>query len=224
MMRLALFCLLFVGCSIPVASPDFQPLAAAVLAVQNDFPAPGPSPSGRCENCNGTGKVGDGTVFVKCAVCDGKGTLSEPAEAQPTPDCACADCKCDPCECKTKELSNDEVLQIYIENKAAIDVIWGNEETTPTLREAVIIWLANKPAPPSLAPAPPVVTLPAPAALPQKRYILGNGRVVLGPAYDDPGYREWYDAVVVPAQQQASQCGPGGCGVSVPRGFFGRWR
>jgi len=32
------------------------------------------APSGDvCDNCNGTGKVGDGTVFVECAACDGTG-------------------------------------------------------------------------------------------------------------------------------------------------------
>ena len=31
-------------------------------------------PSGDiCDNCNGTGKVGDGRVFVECAACDGTG-------------------------------------------------------------------------------------------------------------------------------------------------------
>lgn len=36
-------------------------------------PSPTPSPGGVCENCNGRGKVGDGTVMVTCAVCDGTG-------------------------------------------------------------------------------------------------------------------------------------------------------
>ena len=29
--------------------------------------------SDTCENCNGTGKLGDGVVSVKCPVCDGTG-------------------------------------------------------------------------------------------------------------------------------------------------------
>lgn len=36
-------------------------------------PQPGPQPGGICENCNGRGKVGDGTVMVTCAVCNGTG-------------------------------------------------------------------------------------------------------------------------------------------------------
>lgn len=38
-------------------------------------PAPAPSPSGTCDNCNGTGRLGDGTVSVDCPLCvDGKVT------------------------------------------------------------------------------------------------------------------------------------------------------
>lgn len=36
-------------------------------------PAPKPTPSGECDNCNGTGRLGDGTVSVDCPLCvDGK--------------------------------------------------------------------------------------------------------------------------------------------------------
>jgi DnaJ-class molecular chaperone len=35
---------------------------------------PTPTPdAGECENCNGTGKVGDGRIVIKCSVCDGTG-------------------------------------------------------------------------------------------------------------------------------------------------------
>ena len=35
--------------------------------------APELPPSDTCENCGGTGKLGDGTVSVECPVCDGTG-------------------------------------------------------------------------------------------------------------------------------------------------------
>jgi len=36
-----------------------------------------PSPSGKCETCNGTGRVGDGRVFTECLDCGGDGIVSE---------------------------------------------------------------------------------------------------------------------------------------------------
>lgn len=51
--------------------------ALAVLALRKPpqpTPAPAPVPiSEKCENCNGTGKLGDGTVGVDCPVCNGTG-------------------------------------------------------------------------------------------------------------------------------------------------------
>lgn len=45
----------------------------AYVTVSNRI-GPAPEPVGdTCENCNGTGKVGDGRVFVKCPECDGTG-------------------------------------------------------------------------------------------------------------------------------------------------------
>lgn len=41
---------------------------------------------GRCDNCSGTGKVGDGRVMVDCPVCGGDGVIDpgeEPVEHQP---------------------------------------------------------------------------------------------------------------------------------------------
>lgn len=46
---------------------------------------PTPAPSGKCENCGGTGKVGDGTVFVPCAVCDGDGYTGFSLDLPPFP-------------------------------------------------------------------------------------------------------------------------------------------
>jgi len=82
MIRLALIVALVVlsGCS--PASPgrdrDAKALACGVLAVMPAGVAPSPSPRPsptptKCENCNGTGRVGDGRVFVPCPVCGGDG-------------------------------------------------------------------------------------------------------------------------------------------------------
>ena len=42
-----------------------------------------PDQGDTCEECNGTGKLGDGTVFVKCGACNGTGR--KPAAAFDTP-------------------------------------------------------------------------------------------------------------------------------------------
>lgn len=36
-------------------------------------PVPPPAPSGVCDNCDGRGYVGDGTIRVKCQPCNGTG-------------------------------------------------------------------------------------------------------------------------------------------------------
>ncbi len=77
--------ILVVGCDVaPVNNRDAKAVACGVLAtVSLDAPpmpppAPAPSPTPtpgptKCDNCNGTGKVGDGRVFVPCPVCGGDG-------------------------------------------------------------------------------------------------------------------------------------------------------
>ena len=65
-----------VGCS--TESPqNLQPMVAVygcytmmLTPVSPDGPGPG-----KCENCSGTGKVGDGRVMVDCPVCGGDGTI-----------------------------------------------------------------------------------------------------------------------------------------------------
>jgi hypothetical protein len=87
MIRLCLIAILFAGCSTPPADSDFRPLAAATIAtspVGGVAPAPMPTPSGKCANCNGTGKLGDGTVGVPCPVCKGKGVTAT-IEDEPIP-------------------------------------------------------------------------------------------------------------------------------------------
>lgn len=71
------FILLFVGCH-SAAKPivDYKPTAAAILILDGTAPAPTPTPSGKCSNCNGTGKLGDGTVVLPCPVCGGDGIVA----------------------------------------------------------------------------------------------------------------------------------------------------
>lgn len=75
-----------------------EPLAAGIIALYagspspspTPTPTPNPSPSDVCENCHGTGKVGDGTISVTCAVCNGTGKKTVPTT---TSDCADGSCR-----------------------------------------------------------------------------------------------------------------------------------
>lgn len=72
--------LLLAGCDAPGSSQDFRPLSAAVLAVHSQGVSPSPAPKpvvpgGKCDACNGTGRVGDGRVSVPCQKCGGDGKL-----------------------------------------------------------------------------------------------------------------------------------------------------
>lgn len=75
--------LLAVGCT-PTSKPldlDYEKAHAAVtlaaftsnLISDEDPIEPDTPVSDVCENCDGTGKLGDGRVFVDCPVCDGTG-------------------------------------------------------------------------------------------------------------------------------------------------------
>lgn len=73
------------GCNVvPTAPVDYTPIIACELglaasgAESGPAPAPSPKPGDTCPNCKGTGKVGDGTVFVTCAACDGTGKVPQP--------------------------------------------------------------------------------------------------------------------------------------------------
>lgn len=90
----SLFCVAVVAFGLnlsPVAhAGPYEQLANTVLASYRTSPAPtpptpAPAPAGVCENCNGTGKLGDGTVFVICPVCKGTGKTpaKDAAEAPP---------------------------------------------------------------------------------------------------------------------------------------------
>ncbi len=79
---IALHVAIFVqGCGSATADRNYKAEAAAVLAAEIELggkspaPVPTPTPSGKCSNCNGTGRLGDGTINVKCPVCDGTGEV-----------------------------------------------------------------------------------------------------------------------------------------------------
>lgn len=106
------------GCALEaIASPqreDFTAKWAAIAAAQEVSgpvtPAPSPVKPGVCPNCNGRGKVGDGTVMVTCAVCGGDGRVgNSPGLLDSSngskiskcsnPDCRCANCDGVKCAC-----------------------------------------------------------------------------------------------------------------------------
>jgi hypothetical protein len=79
----------------PVADAVFE--LALVTATAESAPAPDPNPNPKpsvCPDCNGTGQVGDGTIFAKCLRCDGTGRI--PQRPAPASDAAC---RCEPCLC-----------------------------------------------------------------------------------------------------------------------------
>jgi hypothetical protein len=73
----AISLLLLTGCT-----PDVPPLGTYAPAISVALglaaqpgpgpapkPEPGPKPGSKCENCDGTGRLGDGRVSVDCPVC-----------------------------------------------------------------------------------------------------------------------------------------------------------
>lgn len=79
-----MFALVAAGCvaSIPNdcgISADLATEAARMMLVLRKGAPPAPSPSGKCENCTGTGKVrsGDGIEVFDCPVCGGTGIAVE---------------------------------------------------------------------------------------------------------------------------------------------------
>ncbi len=65
--------ILILGCTPKPVAEDFLPVQAVAVGIAeatNEQPAPAPTPKpGKCENCNGTGRLGDGTVSVDCPEC-----------------------------------------------------------------------------------------------------------------------------------------------------------
>lgn len=88
MNRYSLILILLVGCTAPAPEPiDFVPAISVAVGVaeatKGATPAPAPTPTkGTCDNCGGSGKVGDGTIFVPCAVCGGDGKIEAVAPAE----------------------------------------------------------------------------------------------------------------------------------------------
>lgn len=66
------------GCAVKLAPGDCSITAdlaceTACALLRSPAPPDKPSDGDKCQNCGGTGKVGDGRVAVKCAACDGTG-------------------------------------------------------------------------------------------------------------------------------------------------------
>jgi uncharacterized protein (DUF983 family) len=87
MKRILLSLVIFTGLVGQSAAGEFLDLAYGILALRAATPAPviptpTPSPtSDTCPECNGKGKLGDGTVFVTCPECDGTGKKKKPGDA-----------------------------------------------------------------------------------------------------------------------------------------------
>lgn len=89
-MRNALFVLLLlaVGCELPKETFTSENVAEVAVTLGKVISQENVAPvdvvpddkSDKCENCNGTGKVGDGRVFVPCIPCDGTGKKKVAAE------------------------------------------------------------------------------------------------------------------------------------------------
>lgn len=78
---LAVLCV-FVGCQPtytklePHQVDGWAYVMAGATQLDGGSPDPAPSPTpGKCATCNGTGKVGDGRVFVECRDCGGDGIV-----------------------------------------------------------------------------------------------------------------------------------------------------
>jgi hypothetical protein len=93
MRSLLLLAVLAAGCAAPPAALPLREecrlgawlaLHVARLAPPLKVPSPDkPDQGDTCDECGGTGKLGDGTVFVKCGACNGTG--KKPAAAFDTP-------------------------------------------------------------------------------------------------------------------------------------------
>lgn len=75
-------------------------LALASLKETAPIPnvVPQPNVGTTCQNCKGTGKVGDGVVGVVCPKCKGTGKAQAQVEQKslpPSPSCDCKVCKCE---------------------------------------------------------------------------------------------------------------------------------
>ena len=77
-MRSSIFGVLVIGLSaagtVPVESNEWTPTVVVGFSAAAAEPVSKPKPDdNKCQNCNGTGVLGDGTVKIKCPECDGTG-------------------------------------------------------------------------------------------------------------------------------------------------------
>lgn len=72
---------------LPTSEPlNLQPFVAVAGAYALMEPPPAPPPvDGKCQNCNGVGRVSDGRVSVVCPVCDGTGKRTSKQKAAVSP-------------------------------------------------------------------------------------------------------------------------------------------
>lgn len=198
---------LFTGCEVASASQeDFTPkwsalAAAQTLHVSGPVTPDTPLKPGICPNCNGKGKVGDGTIMLPCKVCGGDGRIEGVSADQPqcaNPLCKCEDCRGKDCTCEPLKVG-------------------------PPPESSKIVPLAGVPVVHE-DPVPQVCpTLPKKSAAPATA---GHWQTVQSCGRGGCSVQQ----VWVPAQQtkqtqpiyQQSACANGSCGVR--RGWFGRRR
>lgn len=79
MRALVLVMLFFAGClgpglpDDPTITADLATETARLVLELRSLPPPAPPPHANCQNCNGTGKIGDGRIVMTCPVCGGTG-------------------------------------------------------------------------------------------------------------------------------------------------------
>lgn len=128
-----------IGCDTPQSHVvDYKPTASAAITLAvlrkpvNPDPSPAPDAGDKCQDCNGTGKVGDGTVFVKCKACNGTGKIgSAPVDATvekaPVVDqvaevcqSGCENGQCQKCSANCPQcVSTSEVATEYVEDNCS---------------------------------------------------------------------------------------------------------
>jgi hypothetical protein len=164
-MRYLVLLLVLVGCTPKPVPEDFIPgitVAVGVAEATNSTPAPAPQPKpGVCPNCNGTGKVGDGTIMVPCAECGGDGKIegvsptSVPCDAQSSqlkkqresktveqpaevplihPELT----KVRPAAPKVKRLAPHHVATLYVKNQSLLDAYRLPGESTESVVERFV--------------------------------------------------------------------------------------